>query len=167
MIREGYNRVAADRRSLERVGSLASDARFPFALNSIAKCQGDTAAFILDIRESCYLVSPTHETKNIVRASHARLYCFDHCSRFQLHGRGSSEARWANDNDNRHRGWCSPVWQGQHFPEHGWYVPESSLHRFYSISERGAVSQSAAVRRKNGVRLWKDQSLSRGTGNHR
>ena len=24
---------------------------------------------------------------------------------------------WANDNDNRHRGWCSPVWEGQHFPE--------------------------------------------------
>jgi hypothetical protein len=40
----------------------------------------------------------------------------------------SVKRRWrgrANDNDNRHRGWCSPVWEGQHFPEHGWYVPEA------------------------------------------
>jgi hypothetical protein len=37
---------------------------------------------------------------------------------------------WPNDNDNRHRGWCSPVWEGQHFPEHGGTYPNQAFTAF-------------------------------------
>jgi hypothetical protein len=68
-------------------------------------------AFALDIGERFYLISPPHENKNSSHPTSAPLRCFDHCPGFQLHGRRSSEARRANDNDNWHRGWCSPVWK--------------------------------------------------------
>src|SRR5438132_12978225 len=100
-----------------------------------------------------------HENKNIVPPVGVGLRCFDHCPRCQLHGHGSSKARWRNDNDNRYRGWRSPIREGQYFPEHRWHVPESSLHGFYSISERSTVSQSSALRRENGVCVWENQSL--------
>ena len=42
-----------------------------------------------------------------------------------------------------------------------------SLHSFYSISERGAVSESSAVRRENDVCVWQNHFVQRQTGNHR
>src|SRR5437899_6091136 len=101
--------------------------------------QRDATAFILDIREMVYLISPRHENENIAHPIRDHLRCFGDRSNFHLHRRRSGKARRRNGNGNGQSRWRSPVRQRQHFSKHGREVPESGLHGLYPFFERRAV----------------------------
>src|SRR5437016_3553967 len=149
--------------STSSVGSIA--ARLPNTIAAVAPSK--TATFTLDISARFYLISQSHENKNVPCTVRVRPRRLSHCAGpGNLHRCRSGKVRRRNRNRDRQSGRSSSVQQRQYFSEHGRQIPQSSLHGLDTFGERGAVLESAAIRGQNRGCVWKDHPVSGETGNH-